>query len=118
MTHGSQQGYMGDKRKRIVERFGYDTKNAAHLIRLLRMGIEFLRDGEMRVDRGGLDATELLEIKHGEWTLEQVQAEAKRLFAAAEDAHDRSRLPLRPDRERVEELCLHIVGATLEERRA
>ena len=47
---------------------------AAHLIRLLRMGIEFLRDGEMRVDRGGLDATELLDIKHGTWTLEQVQA--------------------------------------------
>jgi predicted nucleotidyltransferase len=45
-------------------------------------------------------------------------AEAARLFARAEDAHDRSTLPLRPDQERVEELCLHIVGATLEERRA
>jgi uncharacterized protein len=118
MTHGSQQGYMGDKRKRIVEQFGYDTKNAAHLIRLLRMGIEFLRDGEMRVDRGGLDATELLDIKHGTWTLEQVQAEATRLFARAEDAHDRSTLPLRPDRERVNELCLYIVRSALEEGRA
>ena len=117
MTHGSQQGYMGDKRKRIVEQFGYDTKNAAHLIRLLRMGIEFLHDGEMRVDRGGLDATELLDIKHGTWTLEQVQAEAARLFARAEDAHDRSTLPLRPDRERVNELCLHVVGVALAEGR-
>jgi len=117
MTHGSQQGYMGDKRKRIVEQFGYDTKNAAHLIRLLRMGIEFLHDGEMRVDRGGLDATELLDIKHGTWTLEQVQAEAARLFARAEDAHDRSTLPLRPDRERVNELCLHVVGVAIAEGR-
>jgi predicted nucleotidyltransferase len=38
MTQGAFQGYMGERRKRLVEQFGYDTKNAAHLIRLLRMG--------------------------------------------------------------------------------
>jgi predicted nucleotidyltransferase len=51
MEHGAFKGYMGDKRKALVERHGYDTKNAAHLIRLLRMGIEFLRDGELNVQR-------------------------------------------------------------------
>lgn len=113
MTHGAHQGYMGEKRKAIVEQFGYDTKNAAHLIRLLRMGIEFLRDGEMRVDRGGLDATELLDIKHGAWTLEAVQEEATRLFERAEEVHDRSTLPLRPDRELVNELCVDVVCQAL-----
>ena len=39
MTHGAHQGYMGEKRKEIVARYGYDTKNAAHLVRLLRVGI-------------------------------------------------------------------------------
>lgn len=38
MEHWKFEGYMGQKRKQIVERFGYDAKNAGHLIRLLRMG--------------------------------------------------------------------------------
>ncbi len=82
----------------------------AHLIRLLRMGIEFLRDGELNVDRGGYDdVQDLLAIKHGEWTLERIKAEADRLFKRAEEVADRSTLPLRPDREQVNELCVEIV---------
>ena len=38
MEHAACRGYMGEKRKQLVERFGFDTKNAAHLIRILRMG--------------------------------------------------------------------------------
>lgn len=57
---------MGERRKALVRRHGYDTKNAAHLIRLLRMGIEFLQSGELLVDRSGHDAGELLAIKRGE----------------------------------------------------
>jgi hypothetical protein len=44
-------GYMGQKRRESVRRVGYDAKNAAHLIRLLRMGIEFLTEGTMHVER-------------------------------------------------------------------
>lgn len=110
MEHGAHQGYMGEKRKQLVERHGYDTKNAAHLIRLLRTGIEFLRDGELNVDRGGYDATELLAIKHGEWSLERIKAEADRLFKRAEAVYDASTLPPRPDREKVNRLCVELVG--------
>lgn len=95
--------YMGAKRKELVDTFGYDTKNAAHLIRLLRMCIEFLNEGELYVMRK--DAVQLLEIKIGKWTLEQVKTEADRLFKRAEDAYDRSTLPSKPDREKVNKLC-------------
>ncbi len=111
MERGSKEGYMGAKRKRLVEKYGYDTKNAAHLVRLLRMGIEFLRDGELTVDRGGYDANELLAIKHGEWSLERVKEEAERLFRRAEDAMDRSTLPPRPNMDRVNRLCVDVVEA-------
>lgn len=111
MEHGAFKGYMGEKRKRLVEQHGYDTKNASHLIRLLRMGIEFLRDGELNVDRGGYDATELLAIKHGEWTIGRVKAEAERLFRRAEEVYDRSSLPPRPDWERVNRLCVELATA-------
>lgn len=112
MEHNATQGYMGEKRRALVEKFGYDTKNAAHLIRILRMGIEFLRDEELNVKR--YDAPELLAIKHGEWSLAKVKSEAERLFRRAEEANDRSALPARPDRDRVNSLCTTIVRMSLE----
>lgn len=107
MTAFTFEGYMGDKRKGLVEKFGYDTKNAAHLIRLLRMGIEFLREGELHVARE--DAAQLLEIKRGGWTLERVQEEADRLFKRAEAAYDECKLPVQPDTGRVNELVVSLL---------
>ena len=106
MTHMAFEGYMGEKRKRLVKKFGYDTKNAAHLIRLLRMGIEYLTEGKLYVKRK--DATQLLEIKKGEWSLEQVQKESDRLFILAEEAYVRSGLPSDVDRDKVNKLCVEI----------
>ena len=107
MTHAACQGYMGAKRKELVKKFGYDTKNASHLIRLLRMGIEFVTDGTLRVMRQ--DAQQLLEIKRGEWSLEQIKTEAERLFGVAETAFISSKLPDKPDRTKVNQLCVDIV---------
>ena len=90
-------------------RVGYDAKNAAHLIRLLRMGIEFLTEGTMYVERA--DGPELLSIKRGEWPLEKVKAEAERLFQLAQEAYVRSSLPPEPDRDRAEKLCVKMTPA-------
>ena len=89
-------GYMGEKRKAMVRKYQYDVKNAAHLIRLLRMGSEFLRTGELQVFRTR-DADELKRMKRGGWTLEQVKAEAERLFGEIEAARAASPLPAEPD---------------------
>lgn len=89
-------GYMGEKRKAMVRKYQYDVKNAAHLIRLLRMGSEFLRTGHLQVYRTD-DATELKRIKQGQWTLEQVKAEAERLFKSIEEAQADSPLPPAPN---------------------
>ena len=114
MTHFAFNGYMGDKRKQLVEKFGYDTKNAAHLIRLLRMGIEYLNEGVLYVDRGVVgDAPMLLSIKMGEWKLEQVKEEAERLFKRAEEAYDRCKLP-QIDTEAIDNLTVQIVQSALE----
>lgn len=88
--------YMGAKRKALVRRFQYDVKNAAHLVRLLRMGTEFLSTGRLEVFRAK-DAEELKRIKRGAWTLAEVKAEAERLFEGIEDARARSPLPAEPD---------------------
>lgn len=107
MTHLAFEGYMGDKRKQLVKRHGYDTKNAAHLLRLLKMGIEFLRDGRLYVERE--DAQQLLEVKRGKWPLERVQAEADRLFKLAEQTFRSSQLPPEPDMEAVNALAVDVV---------
>jgi hypothetical protein len=101
-------GYMGAKRKELVMKVGFDAKNAAHLIRLLRMGVEFLVEGELHVERA--DAENLLSIKRGEWPLEKVKAEAERLFKLAEEAYIRSQLPPKPDEKRAERLCMEIIS--------
>jgi hypothetical protein len=101
-------GYMGEKRRELVRRVGYDAKNAAHLIRLLRMGIEFLTEGTLHVERA--DAAELLTIKRGEWPLEQVKTEAERLFQLSQEAYVRSSLPAEPDRDRAERVCIEMIS--------
>jgi hypothetical protein len=105
-------GYMGARRRELVRKVGYDAKNAAHLIRLLRMGIEFLVEGELHVERA--DAEQLLEIKRGEWPLDKVKQEAERLFRLAEEAYVRSSLPAKPDRAKAEQLCVEIISRSLE----
>jgi predicted nucleotidyltransferase len=108
MTHMSFDGYMGEKRKALVEKYGYDCKNAAHLCRLLKMGIEFLTEGILYVERKN-DATQLLEIKRGEWSLEKVKDEADRLFDLCYEAYIHSSLPPKPDSEKINKMCIDIL---------
>jgi RNA repair pathway DNA polymerase beta family protein len=104
---GENIGYLGDKRKRLVLENGYDSKNAAHLIRLLRMCKEFMATGEMVVFRP--DAQELLDIKVGRWPLERVKRLATELFEECRAARDASTLPEEPRREEAQQLTVEIL---------
>lgn len=107
MEKFSCAGYMGEKRKKLVEKFSYDTKNASHCIRLLKMGVEFLTTGELNVFRE--DAPMLLEIKTGKWKLEQVKEEAKRLFTLADEAYVRSKIQDNPEYDKVENMVRDVM---------
>ncbi len=107
MTHCKYEGYMGEKRKALVDKYGWDCKNGQHCIRLLRMGIEFMTEGILHVKRQ--DASQLLEIKKGEWSLEQVKKEADRLFILAEESYVRSSLPNDVDMDKVNEMLTDIL---------
>ena len=100
-------GYMGEKRKAMVRKYQYDVKNAAHLIRLLRMGSEFISTGSLQVYRSA-DADELKVIKRGGWTLDRVKAEAERLFSGVEVARAKSPLPAAPDAVAANELLISL----------
>lgn len=106
MTSGSYLGYMGEKRKRLVKKYGYDCKNAAHLIRLLKMGIDFLIKGAVIVDRPEKDI--LIEIKSGLWSIEKVKKAANNLFAEIEKAYKKSKLKDKPDYKKANKLLIEI----------
>jgi uncharacterized protein len=104
MQKGVYHGYMGEKRRKLVDQFGYDTKNASHLIRILRQGVDFMLTGELEVYRA--DAEELLAIKRGEWTFEQVRDYARGLDEELEQAVKRSPLPDGPNWEAINRLAV------------
>ena len=110
MAHVAHNGYMGKKRKALVDKFGYDCKTAQHLIRLLRQGIEFLETGELIVERP--DKAELIQIKTGQWSIEKVKSKAIELFQAMEQAEKKSILPEKPDYEAIDKLVQDILGKT------
>jgi hypothetical protein len=98
--------------KSIIDEYGFDTKHAMHLIRLLHMGLEILVDGECNVLRP--DNNYLLAIRNGEYTLEYIQAEADRLFKLLDDAYVNSKLPNSPDRNKINKLLCDMTLSSFE----
>lgn len=107
---GENVGYMGDKRKQMVVDFGFDCKNAAHCIRLLKMCAEFLSTGRLNVYRKS-DREELLAIKHGAWKVEDVKKYAEQLFVEAQAAYKSADqlMPDGPDKVAAEKLLISIL---------
>jgi len=87
---------------------GYDVKHAAHLVRLLRMACEILRDGEVIVRRP--DAAELLEIRRGGWSFDRLLAESERLEKEAERLYATTMLPRSADAEALDDACLRAIS--------
>jgi hypothetical protein len=69
---------------------GYDTKHAMHLIRLYRMGIEILTEGQVKVKRP--DAEELLQIRDGALTYDELIKEVEGLDQKLDDAYNNTTL--------------------------
>ena len=93
-------------RAELEARYGYDTKHAMHLLRLLRMGEEILADGIVRVFRP--DAEWLLSIRHGALTYEQVLVLAAEHRARLDRMIATSPLPDEPDVSAAEELLISL----------
>jgi hypothetical protein len=69
----------------------YDTKNLMHTVRLLKMGIEILSEGKVNVKRE--DREELLKIRNGEKTYDEIIEYVDSLNNELEIANKNSPLP-------------------------
>jgi hypothetical protein len=98
------------KRAALEAKFGFDTKHASHLIRLLRMSVEILTEGKLLVRRP--DAAELLEIRRGAWTYDQLMSQVEALRAKVDLVFNSKSyvIPEKPDVNWLSDLCadLHL----------
>ena len=98
----------------LEEKFGFDTKHAAHLVRLMRQGKEILQTGKLLVDRTGIDADELRAIRGGAWSYDQLEQYAKDCDKEMGELYTTTTVRDRPDHDAVHELCVDLVGDYLQ----
>jgi len=96
-----------EARAKLEAEFGYDTKHAMHLVRLMRMCREVLTTGEVHVKRP--DAEELLEIRAGKWTYEDLMSWSKAEDKLLDEAMKTSVLPKEVDRGKLDQLCIELI---------
>lgn len=94
-------------RAELIEKFGYDTKDAMHVVRLLRMGLEIIRGEGVKVKRP--DAEELLAIRDGKWKLSDLLAYSESMHADLDILYEKSPLPMSPDKVKIDKLCQDLV---------
>lgn len=109
LQSGAYKGYMGEKRRKIVDEYGYDTKNAMTLVRLLRNGRELLLEGTMKVYRDD-DKDFLLDIKKGKLTLSELQKLSDEEFRLTEEAYSKSKIQEENNRNKINELLVDIIA--------
>jgi predicted nucleotidyltransferase len=105
-SYQTWQAERNEARAALEREHGYDTKHAMHLIRLMRMGLEVLERGELIVRRP--DAAELVAIRDGALSFDELMAAAEELRGRMEEASG-SHLPAEVDRERIERLVVELV---------
>jgi hypothetical protein len=92
---------------------GFDGKHAAHLVRLMRMCREILETGAVIVKRP--DRDELLAIRNGAWSYEQLMQWSEQEDRVLEEVMARSSLPNTPDSHTLDALCMSLVAEMLGE---
>jgi len=100
-------------RAKLEAKIGYDTKNLAHCIRLLRTGNEILLTGELNVHRGGIDAKQLLEIREGKVPYDIVTGLADELFKELDNSYEHSKLPHSANFKEIDEMTIFLVEMAL-----
>lgn len=86
----------------------YDSKNVMHCFRLLNMGLEIAKTGKVQINRTGIDADFLLDIRNHKYEYDYLidQLEAKK--AELDEAVANSTLPEAIDVSKVNQILLDI----------
>jgi predicted nucleotidyltransferase len=97
-----ERGQRDVNRVELVEKFGYDTKYAMHMLRLGHQGVEFLETGRLTLPMRGPVRDHLMAVRQGHSNLADVLAECTELELRLSALLESSPLPLEPDLKTVE----------------
>jgi predicted nucleotidyltransferase len=95
-----------EDRAKLEAKFGYDTKHGMHLLRLMRMCAEILAGDGVKTRRP--DAAELVEIRNGSKSYDELLEEAESLEAKCNELFETSTLPEAPDPKKLNDLCVYL----------
>lgn len=113
---GAYLGYMQAQRQRLLgerggrhgsrpeltNKFGYDSKYAAHVVRLGLQGVELMMTGRLTLPMAPLDRDAVLEIRKGNIPFNLCMSLAGNVERQLKDAIDASPLPDQPNKDMVE----------------
>jgi hypothetical protein len=88
---------MGTSRPELVEAHGYDTKFAAHAIRLGIQGVEYLNTGQISLPMVEPVAAKIRSLRAGQMSEDEALAWVRTVERDLIKAHEASRLPERAD---------------------
>src|ERR1700722_856736 len=92
------------KRAALEAKFGYDTKHAYHLVRLIRMCEEILTTGKVIVNRH--DWEELIEIRNGAWSCDYlIEYSESKNKSFDKLCRETKAIPDEPDMDFLDNLC-------------
>jgi predicted nucleotidyltransferase len=95
---GKGRGKHG-QRPELEAQFGYDSKAASHLIRLMYEGIELMNTGRLTFPRPEKDL--LLEIRRGKWSIDRIKKHFTELEQQLKACELTSSLPKTIDQARI-----------------
>lgn len=102
-------------RAALEAKHGYDTKHAAHLIRLMRMAKEILLTGQVNVWRGDLDAEELRAVRRGVMNCEELIQWAEQQEKELDQLYREKKysIPHAPDKNKIDQLVIRLLEQRL-----
>lgn len=97
-----ERGQMNVSRPELVERYGFDTKYAMHMLRLGFQGVEYLRTGRLTLPMAEPARSYLRGVRLGRESFQAVLTRAGELERELKDLLETSPLPETPDTNTVE----------------
>lgn len=95
------------ERAKLEEKFGYDTKHAMHLVRLMKEAEEVMTTGNITFPRP--EVSELIAIRNGEYIYDELMEMVDKFDEKFEELYEKSPLPHSPDFKGINKLYLSLI---------
>jgi hypothetical protein len=102
-----ERGQRDVNRTELVERFGYDTKYAMHMLRLGHQGIEFMETWRLSLPMREPVRSHLMDVRRWRSSQAEVLTECRELEIQLNALLGSSPLPPEPDLDRVERFVMN-----------